>query len=82
MRPNGFVRLRKLFENGRPVLEIEELTQSEKLTAGRHRETEMALGEASRGVGPTHDKSAVGNTAVELEEVRERNRERHRSLER
>jgi hypothetical protein len=90
LRPNGFVRLRKLFENGRPVLEIEELSQSERLTLDRHHHEEAVLSVTDTGiagvedgcVGLTHDKSAVGNTAVDLEEVRKRNRERHRSRDR
>ena len=91
LRPNGFVRLRKSLENGRPVLEIEELSQSERLTIDRHHHEEAVLRvtdtgiarvEDGRCVGLTHDKSAVGNTAVELEEVRKRRRERHRSLDR
>ena len=77
LRPNGVVRLRKSFENGRPVLEMEELSQSEKL-----RVTEIALREDGRGGRLAHDQSAARKAAVELEEVRKRNRERHRPLER
>jgi hypothetical protein len=82
LRPNGFVRLRKLFENGRPVLEMEELGQSERVTARRLRETEIALGEDSWDIRLAHDQSGLSNTAVELEEVRKQKRERHRSRDR
>jgi hypothetical protein len=91
MRPNGFVRLRKHFENGRPVLEMEELGKSEKLTTDRYHheravlrvtDTGIARVENGRGVGLGRDQSTVRKAAVELEKVRKRNRERHRSRER
>jgi len=91
LRPNGFVRLRKLFENGRPVLEIEELSQSERLTLHRHpheeaaarlSKNEIALGEDNRGAEPAHEQSTIRYAAVEPEEVRKRNRERHHSRDR
>ena len=80
LRPNGFVRLRKLFENGRPVLEMEELS--------RHHREELVLRVTDTGIarveddprgGLAHDQSAVRKAAIELEEVRKRNRERHLS---
>jgi len=91
LRPNGVVRLSKSFENGRPVLEMEELGKSERLTLDRHHHEEAVLRvtdtgiarvEDGRGGWLTHDQSAVRNAAVELEEVRKRSRERHRSLHR
>jgi len=93
LRVNRFVRLHKLFENGRPVLEMHELGQSKRImsdrhhleeTLGRSRETEMALalGEDDRGAGLAHKQSAVRNAAVEFEEVRTQNRERHHSRDR
>jgi len=94
LRTNAFVRLHKIFESGRPVLELEELSQSVRLTIDRYhheetvrrlRGTEIALAEESPGAGPAHDQSAVSaarKAAVELEEVRKRNRERHLSRNR
>jgi len=84
LRPNGVVRLSKSFENGRPVLEMEELGKSERLTLDRHHheeaplrvtETGIARVEDGRGGGLTNDQSVVRNAAVELEEVRKRGRE-------
>jgi hypothetical protein len=91
LRPNGFVRLRKSFESGRPVLEMEELSQSERLTIDRHQHEEAVLRVTDTGIarveddprgGLAHDQSAVRKAAIELEEVRKRSRERHRSLDR
>jgi hypothetical protein len=68
LRPNGFVRLHKLFENGRPVLQMEELSQSERLTLDRNHheeavlrvtETGTARVEDDRRGGLAHDQSAV-----------------------
>jgi len=91
LRPNEFVRLHKLFENGRPVLEMEELSQSERLTIDRHHpeetvlritETGIARVEDGRRLGLAHDQSAARNGAIELEQARTRNRERHHSRDR
>ena len=85
LRPNEFVRLRKIFENGGPVLEMEELSPSERLTIDRHHHEEMVLRVTDTGIarveddrhgGLAHDQSALRKTAVELEEVRKRSRER------
>jgi hypothetical protein len=90
-RPNGFVRLRKLFENGRPVLQMEELSQSERLTIDRHHREEVVLRvtetgiariEDDRGAGLAHKNSTIRNAGVELEEVRKRKLERHHSRDR
>jgi hypothetical protein len=35
LRPNSFVRLRKQFENGRPVLEVDDLGEAEKILWNR-----------------------------------------------
>jgi Protein of unknown function (DUF3363) len=91
LRPNGFVRLHRLFENGRPVLEMEELSQSRRITLDRHHHEEAALKVTDIGIarveddprgGLAHDQSAVREAAVELEEVRKRKRERHYSRDR
>ena len=55
LRPNGFVRLRKSFENGRPVLEMEELSQSERLTIDRHHHEEAVLRVTDTGIARVED---------------------------
>jgi hypothetical protein len=51
LRANGFVRLRKLFQNGRPLLEIDELGQYEKIVSDRlHQETAGRFRETGREV--------------------------------
>jgi hypothetical protein len=91
LRANSFVRLRKLFEHGRPSIEINEWGRYEKSasdrlhheeTAGRFWKTGIALGEDGPGGGLEHDQSAVGKAAAELDEVRKRNREQDHSRDR
>jgi hypothetical protein len=55
LRPNSFVRLRKQFENGRPVLEVEDLGDAEKILRNtRHLEgTVRPL--VKRGIVPAED---------------------------
>jgi hypothetical protein len=52
LRPNRFVRLRKLFENGRPVLEIDELGHSEKILSDRRHQEELAAQLLECGTSP------------------------------
>jgi type IV secretory pathway VirD2 relaxase len=74
LRPNSFVRLQKQFENGRPVLEIEDSGDAERLVRNRHhlvnRAKELRLdglvqgGDAWGGwLGRYH--AALAKTAVE-----------------
>jgi hypothetical protein len=90
LRANRYVRLRKLFENGQPSLEIAELGGDKKVvsdrlhhddTARRFRKTGMAASEDRPGVGLAHNQNVVGKAAAELDEVRKRNRQRDRSLD-
>ncbi len=91
LRPNGFVRLRKLFERSRPVLEIAELDRDEELVRERevHQQKAVSRIEGGRlpvedrwGGGLAHDQKAIREVGIELGEVRKRNRERHRSRDR
>jgi hypothetical protein len=78
LRVNRFVRLRKLFENGRPRLEIDELGHSEKILSDRHYQEETARRLMQSGTAPVEDgwggwlgryQSALRKTAVELGDV-------------
>ena len=90
LRANGMVRLRKQFENGRPLLEVDELGRYEKSardrlrhedTAGRFKETGIAPG-GGQGGRWAHEQGSVRKGAAELEELGKRSRERHRSRDR
>jgi hypothetical protein len=88
LRVNRFVRLRKRFENGRPLLETEELGHSERIL-GDHRLLQETVERLMRsGTVPVEDgwggwlgryQSAVSKTAIELEDMRKPHRERDRS---
>ncbi len=91
LRANRYVRLRKRFENGRPLLEVDELGRSEKSardrlhheeTALRVTQTSIARGEDGWSGGLALEQSAVRKAAVELEELQKQSRERHRSRDR
>ena len=88
LRANRFVRLRKLFENGRPRLEIDEIGHSEKILSNRHYQEETARRLMQSGTAPVEDgwrgwlgryQSALRKTAVELGDVRKPSRERDHS---
>ncbi len=88
LRANRFVRLRKLFENGRPRLEIDEIGHSEKILSNRHYQEETARRIMQSGTAPVEDgwggwlgryQSALRKTAVELGDVRKPSREREHS---
>jgi len=49
LRVDRFVRLRKLFENGRALLEINELGHSEKILSDRRHQEELAAQVLKRG---------------------------------
>jgi type IV secretory pathway VirD2 relaxase len=85
LRPNSFVRLRKQFENGRPVLEVEDLGDAEKILRNtRHLEgTVRPL--VKRGIVPAEDgwggwlgryQAALAKAAVTIQ--RDSLKERHR----
>ena len=96
LRTNSFLRLRKLFVDGHPVLEIDDLGNAENvLNNGRHFE-DAAQWLVKRGIIPTEDgwagwlgryQSKLRNTALELEERRQKHefiraQERHRDISR
>src|SRR5581483_3740904 len=55
LRVNSFVRLRKQFENGRPVLDIEDLGDADVLLGNRGHFESKARALVKRGVIPTED---------------------------
>jgi hypothetical protein len=55
LRPNSFIRLQKQFENGRPVLEIEDLGDSEKVLRNKRYLEETARSLLKRGITPEED---------------------------
>jgi type IV secretory pathway VirD2 relaxase len=96
LRINSFIRLRKLFVDGRPALEVNEMGDSESILKNRtHLET-AAQRLIKRGVIPTEDgwggwlgryQAALRETALRLEQEREqsnvtRPRQRQRDRDR
>ena len=88
LRTNRFVRLQKLFENGRPLLEINEIGHSTKILSDRHHHEETARRLMQSGTAPVEDgwggwlgryQSALRKAALELEAVRKPSRERDHS---
>jgi hypothetical protein len=78
LRANSFVRLRKQFENGRPVLEIEDSGDAERVVKNKRHLIETAKTFLARGIVPSENgwegwlgryQVAVKNTAAELMEV-------------
>jgi type IV secretory pathway VirD2 relaxase len=55
LRPNSFVRLRKRFENGRPLLEAESLGNAEAILRDRNHLESTARVFARRGILPAED---------------------------
>ncbi len=55
LRANRFVRLRKLFENGRPLLEVEELGHSEKVLNNERLLEETGRLQIQSGMAPVED---------------------------
>jgi hypothetical protein len=91
LRTNRFVRLRKLFENGRPMLEIDELGHSKKILSNRLHHEETARKLMQSGTAPVEDgwggwlgryQRALCQAAIEPEDVRKPTRERDHSRER
>jgi type IV secretory pathway VirD2 relaxase len=75
LRPNSFVRLQKQFENGRPVLEIADFGDAERLVRNRRHLVDRAKELRSDGVVPVGDAwggwlgryhAALTKTAIEL----------------
>ena len=78
LRANSFIRLQKQFENGRPVLEIEDYGDAERALKNRHHLRETAKIFLARGIVPSDDgwggwlgryQAAVKKTATELTEL-------------
>jgi hypothetical protein len=96
LRTNSFARLRRLFVDGEPSLEIEDLGRAEDLLKDRRHLAETAKKLIKRGVIPAEDgwggwlgkyQAAVREAALQLEEKdreeissRARQRKRDRSL--
>jgi hypothetical protein len=94
LRTNSFVRLRKLFADGHPVLKIEELGDSEAILRNKRylRDTVQRL--IRRGIVPQHDgwngwlgryQKALEEAAVTVERqplTREAERRRNRDIDR
>jgi hypothetical protein len=88
LQTNRFVRLRKRFENGRPLLEIDELGHSKKILSDRHHHEETVRRLMQSGTALVEDgwggwlgryQSALRKAAIELEDVRNPSRERDHS---
>jgi len=88
LRANRFVRLCKRFENGRPLLEVDEFGRSRKSARERlhHEETVERFsktGIALSGDGPgdrlAHDQNSVRKEAADPSEALKRNREQDHS---
>ena len=78
LRANSFVRLQKQFENGRPVLEVEDSGDAERVLKNKHHLGEAAKMFLARGIVPFDDgwggwlgryQAAVKKTATEMTEL-------------
>ena len=71
LRANRFVRLRKRFRNGRPLLEIDELGHSEKILRDRRHLEEVAGDLLRRGMPPVEESWSgwLGRYKVALRKV-------------
>ena len=78
LRANSFVRLQKQFENGRPVLEVEDSGDAERVLKNKHQLRETAKTFLARGIVPFDDgwggwlgryQSAVKKAATEVMEL-------------
>jgi hypothetical protein len=78
LRANSFVRLQKQFENGRPVLEVEDSGDAERVLKNKQHLGEVAKMFLARGIVPFDDgwggwlgryQAAVKRTATEMTEL-------------
>jgi type IV secretory pathway VirD2 relaxase len=85
LRPNSFVRLRKQFENGRPVLEVEDLGDAEKMLRNTRQLEGTVRPLVKRGIMPAENgwggwlgryQAALAKAAVSIQ--RDALKERHR----
>jgi hypothetical protein len=81
LRTNSFIRLRRQFDNNRPVLEVEDLEDSEKILSNRRHLEGAARSLLKRGVIPAEDgwggwlgryQVAVSEVATDIQPVRVR----------
>jgi len=89
LRTNSFVRLRKLFSDGHPVLKVDELGDSEAIVRNKHYLRETAQQLIKRGIVPQEDgwngwlgryQKALSDAATALERRRsEKEQERDRN---
>ena len=94
LRTNSFLQLRKLFGNGHPVLEIDDLGNSESVLKNRRYFEQTAQRLIKRGIIPTEDgwggwlgryQAELCKTAFEIEQQRQKKEsanahERHRDV--
>ena len=80
LRTNSFIRLRKLFIDGRPILELDDMGSSESILRNRSHLEATAQQLIKRGILPTEDgwggwlgrfQTALRETALRLEQERE-----------
>jgi Protein of unknown function (DUF3363) len=83
LRANSYVRLRRMFANGRSILQVQDLGDSEKVLKNRALLGEDARVLVKRGIIPTEDgwggwlgryQAALANLANEIVQNRERQR--------
>jgi type IV secretory pathway VirD2 relaxase len=55
LRPNAFVRMRKQFENGRPVLEIEDSGDAERVLRNKRHFNDKVKSLLNNGIAPSED---------------------------
>ncbi|MGA2113393.1 MAG: DUF3363 domain-containing protein [Bryobacteraceae bacterium] len=88
LRPNAFVRLRKQFENGRPIVEVADFGDAEKILGNRRYLEATVRPLVKRGIIPTEDgwggwlgryQAALAQAAVSIERdaVKKSHRETH-----
>jgi len=87
MRTNSFVRLRKLFVDGKPLLEVEDLGPSEAVLNNKRHLTEVAQALLGRGVLPEEDgwggwlgryQGALKKAALEIDRISDSNKNRRK----
>jgi len=91
LRTNSFIRLRKLFTEGRPALEIDDMGDSEAILSNRRHLRETAQRLIRRGILPKEDgwkgwlgryQKAVRDAAATLQVQETTKPERHKSRDR
>ncbi|MGH9613551.1 MAG: hypothetical protein ACRD4P_10760 [Bryobacteraceae bacterium] len=79
LRSNSFIRLQKQFVNGRPVLEIQDMGDSERLLGNKRYLDATAQALLKRGIAPTQDgwggwlgryQGVIANAAESIQKAR------------